>query len=182
MAESVFSPVVDKMAARTPATLGVGKLAHRINAGIDALADEFKMLARIGSAADMARAFVAVRKLKDLLKENESKFGALYSLLAEVLLPEAIEKSGQTHVPLAEGWRVGVSQTLRASIPPGTKQEAWQWLRDNGLSELITETVNAQTLSAAAKARLEDQGLDLPADLFNVQLVPNTSVTATPKK
>ncbi len=176
MADSVFNPVVDKMA--TTATLGVGKLAHRINAGIEALTNEFKALAREGSAADMARAFVGVRKLKDLLKENETNFGKLYALLAEVMLPEAIEKSGQTHVPLAEGWRVGVSQNMRASIPPAKRQEAWQWLRDNGLGDLITETVNAQTLSSAAKVRLEDQGLDMPEDLFNVQMVPNTSVTA----
>ena len=48
-------------------------------------------------------------------------------------------------------------------------------------NSLVTETVNSSTLSAAAKFELEEHGREFPEELFNVALVPTTSVTATKK-
>jgi hypothetical protein len=56
------------------------------------------------------------------------------------------------------------------------KEAAFEWLRENGLGELITETVNASTLSAQARKMLED-GTELDADIFNVSVFPTTSIT-----
>jgi hypothetical protein len=41
---------------------------------------------------------------------------------------------------------------------------------------LVKETINASTLAAFAKAELEE-GRELPDDIFNVYIMPNTSVT-----
>lgn len=61
------------------------------------------------------------------------------------------------------------------------KQAAYWWLRLNGMGSLITETINASTLSAAARKQMED-GKDLPETYFKVDIVPNTSVTKVADK
>ena len=82
------------------------------------------------------------------------------------------------NVSLSEGFRVGVSHAWRASVRPDMGSRAKEWLRKNGKGDIVTETINASTLSAFAKQKAEEN-FDLPDDIFNVAQVPNTSVTKT---
>lgn len=133
------------------------------------------------TTSDAARLFVAYKSIKDELDDLQKAFEAEYTEFKTLTFPGLLEDDGQTNVPLAEGYRVGVSTKLYASIKGERKGQAYGWLRNNDLGELIVETVNASTLSAAAKALLEDKFLDLPDGLFNVMLQSNTSVTKTKK-
>lgn len=143
---------------------------------IGLLSETLKNLRRKG-AIRMARAFVGIRQFDDFLDETVKQWKSFFDELKTVTLPEMMEAEGVTSLPLAEGYRVGMSARMYASIKEGQKEAAYEWLRNNGLGELITETVNASTLSAAAKHRLEEQALEMPDDLFNAMLKPNTSVT-----
>jgi hypothetical protein len=51
------------------------------------------------------------------------------------------------------------------------------WLRDNGAESLIIETVNAQTLASYAKSVMEEEGKDLPHNLFKTNILTYTSIT-----
>lgn len=53
----------------------------------------------------------------------------------------------------------------------------FEWLREVGAGSLIKETVNAQSLSAFAKSRIEQEGKDLPEELFEVSTTESVSVT-----
>lgn len=130
----------------------------------------------------LVRCFVAMHRLHEKIGELDSFFGVMYNRMKTELVPSALEAAGVTNVPLAEGYRIGVSYRTLASIKEGMRDKAFLWLRTNGLGDLITSTVNASTLSAAAKHCLEEDNKDLPDDLFNVVIQPNTSVTATKTK
>lgn len=124
---------------------------------------------------ELARSFVALRILKEKLEVALKPFDAFYEEMAKVKIPTMFERHKVPNVTLEEGYRVQVSHTLRASIRGGQdKEAAYQWLRDNGLGDLVTETVNAATLSAAAKAMAEENR-ELDGDLFNVAIMANTS-------
>jgi len=99
-------------------------------------------------------------------------------------LPEAFEDEGIKSFTTTDGYRVTVSQLLRASCNKDHKFEAYQWLRENGFENIVTETVNAGTLSSVARMLLEGTDPDaevheLPDELFNVNITPTTSVTKT---
>lgn len=160
----------------------------------DVASDEIEMLAGhlarmktqveiafCGDAHLAARAFVRMREIKDQLEENLKPFNKFYDECKTIKLPELFERAGTTTVNLDEGYRVTVSQSIRASVREGLKEAALAWLRANKLGDLVQETINASTLSAAAKTLVEDENRELDPDIFNVAVIPNTSVTRTKK-
>lgn len=75
-----------------------------------------------------------------------------------------------------ERFRVTRTVSIRASILGETKDEAFEWLRNNELGDLIKPTVNASSLSAAAKEQIEN-GQELPEELFRVHYQDGCSIT-----
>lgn len=116
-------------------------------------------------------------RIKELCEEYE-RIGKILSetvtLLKQTIIPEMFDRDQITSFNTREGYRVTVSMATRASMTD--KILGSKWLKENGLGSIVTETVNASTLSATAKTMLED-GKELPPELFNVYLQPNTSVT-----
>lgn len=116
-----------------------------------------------------------VRDITETLSDIKTQFQKHLDNLRQDKIPTAFKEAGITSLTV-DGYRYTISQTLRASIKPETKEDAYQWLRDNDLGDLIIETVNASTLAAQARKMAED-GLELEPDLFNVNIVPTTSIT-----
>ncbi len=135
--------------------------------------------AQKAGAIPCARSFVVLKRMCERMEEAAKPYNAMLALYKGLVIPELFEAAGIPNVNLDEGFRVGVSTRILASIIPDKKDEAYQWLRDNKLGDIIGETVNASTLSATAKSLIEDQNKELPAELFKVAHVPNTSVTST---
>jgi hypothetical protein len=166
-------------------------VAAKIVANLQSVADLMPQLerelqqARKDGHTTLARAYVVLHRLqaraKDMLKVSDSGkvFGPLVQQYSTVELPQAFEQAGVPHVVLDEGFRVGVNTRFQASIKPDQKDAAYEWLRDNGLPDLITEVVNASTLSAAAKREIEENNRDFPEELFTIAQLPNVSVTKT---
>lgn len=129
----------------------------------------------------LARAFVVLHRLNERMLSEEKAFKPfkeLWGRYKNVVVPEAFEQAGVPNISLDEGFRVGIAVRTAASVIPGKKEEAYAWLQDNGAGDLIQPTINASTLSAYAKQKGE-KNEELPADIFNVALMPNTSVTKT---
>jgi len=142
------------------------------------LDQEWTKIRENGDIVDMARAFVVAHRLQSFIDEAAKAYNKLFELYKTKYMPEALEAAGVTHVPLSEGFRIGMSARTWASVNKDQRDAAYEWLRNNGLGDLIQPTINASTLSAAAKAMLEENR-ELPEDLFKVAVVPTTSVTAT---
>lgn len=124
---------------------------------------------------DQVRFLRALRDVKETAADIESQLGKVLEKMRQETIPNSFKETGVTTLTV-DGFRFTISQTLRASIKADKKADAYEWLRENDLADLITETVNASTLSAQARKMAED-GLELEPDLFNVSIVPNTSIT-----
>ena len=77
--------------------------------------------------------------------------------------------------------RITVSQVVKASILTEQKESAYLWLRREGYDAVVKETVNASTLSAIAKEKIES-GNELPKTVFNVHTSERISLTKLNKE
>jgi len=153
-------------------------LCDEIDRMIPVLDGEMARVRVGGDIAELARAYVALHRLKERFESIGGEGGTLiriHSRYKQEYMPDACERSGQKSVPLAEGVRVGTSEKLRASIGKGRRDEAFAWLRKNGLRDLIVESVNAETLSKTAR-ELREKNIDLPEPEFNHDYTRGTSV------
>lgn len=172
------APLPPGLKAALPSAAKVAQASELLKAAVVALQTELDQSRRTG-AASAARAYVVLHRVMAKLEADSKPLKALFDAYKNLLMPEALEDEGITSMPLAEGFRVGSSLTFRASIREGKKDEAFDWLRDNGHPDIISDTVNSSTLSAVASELMKDHCRELPAELFNVAIMPNTSVTAT---
>lgn len=152
----------------------------RATVDLDNLVQEFDRLQQTLEAirsADISEACEAYRSLKDFndkYSETGKVLTAVIEELKHTVIPAKFESKGVSSFTTTSGYRIGVSVLTRASM---TDKEAGKaWLKDNGLADLVTETVNSSTLAAAAKTLLEE-GRELPTEFFKTTLMPTTSVT-----
>lgn len=139
------------------------------------------------TAAQIAHLYSHLKAQFDLVQQLEKDLSAFVELVKTVKLPSAFDREKIKTFTLQDGTRVTVSERVNASIPAEKKPEAYAWLRENGAGSLITETVNASTLSSFAKDVLsggmaEQEIFDLPEEIFSVHQSQTTSVTRGKKK
>lgn len=104
---------------------------------------------QLNSSTDQDKSSLAeqVSKLKDLedqIKDTEKKLKDLKanadSLSGEVI-PTMMTEMNISTMKLADGSAVEVKPVYGASIPIAKKEEAYNWLRQNGLGDLIKNEV-----------------------------------------
>jgi hypothetical protein len=125
---------------------------------------------------ELLRNMAALRNFCDRLSNLTKEAKALLDNYKKNIVPTLFEDRGIGPI-VVDSVRYSVSTSSRTSIPAEDKLDAYQWLRDNGLEDLITETVNASTLSATAKTLLEE-GIELPSEFFTYYTFNNTSMTS----
>lgn len=131
-------------------------------------------------ALKLARLYWVVRKLDDEFGSATKILETQKGLLSGEILHTAYErdKAGKTLTARFDDrdYRITLSTALRASIRKGCKDGAHDWLREHQLGDLITETVSAQTLGAAA-THMMTENRELPEDLFNAFYQNTVSIT-----
>jgi len=139
-----------------------------------------------GGVIQTARTFVVMHRMRDAIRSGEGKdqsvfkpFMQMYEILNKVTLPRLLETEGVTNVPLAEGFRVQMAAPFYASVKKGQTQAAYEWLRANGLGDLIKDNVNSSSLGAGLKGLLEEKNIEAPDDIFTADYVPSMSVVKT---
>ena len=90
-------------------------------------------------------------------------------------VPEVMKEQGIKTINIEDVGRVTVSYRFSCSMLD--KEAGLAWLRANGHEGIIIETVNSSTLSAFAKQLLEENGVDMPDNIFKVGTSPFTSIT-----
>lgn len=161
-----------------PSTHSIGDMLSHVVEIIDHdLSKEF-LAAESADVVEFARAFVALRQLKDKIEAVDKAFSKLFENAKNERMPNKFEESGVPSVNLDEGFRVTISHQVRASTKADQKDNAIAWLEANQLGSIVNKTVNSSTLSAVARTMIED-GKELPEDLFAVHVLNSTSVTKT---
>lgn len=162
--------------ASLPVSAEIMKHALAIEALLPQLDKELERSRKAG-ALSLARSFVVLHRMNARFDEMFKPFTATFTYYKTKVVPETFEIEGVPNVPLAEGFRVGVSSAFYASIKKDMKTAAYAWLQQNKLADIIQNTVNASSLAAALKSKLEDENIEAPAEIFTAAYVPNTSVT-----
>lgn len=126
-----------------------------------------------------AEAYINLKELADRYEAVGKVLNTAVTELKQVIIPQRFEAEGVSSFTTTSGYRVTISSTPRATM--ADKVNGTQWLKDNNLGDIVTETVNASTLSAVA-GKLLEEGRELPQEYFRTYLQPNTSVTKVGKK
>lgn len=153
--------------------------------GLDAVAaeirDETQEVLTTRNHVEVIKHYDLVRKAVEQTKVAREAIAEIGDRLSKEHIPEIFRevkaKTGEKPPFKIEG--VGsVSVVNKYSCTILDKQLGFDWLRANGHGGLITETVNASTISAFAKELIEVDGMELPPELFKTGINPHTSIRA----
>ena len=95
---------------------------------IQSLADQVQMLEGLNTRIEASE-----NNLKDLKKE--------YLRISSEVIPTMMSEMGLAELKLSDGSHLKVSTSYRATITEANKEAAFNWLRDNGLGDIIKNEI-----------------------------------------
>lgn len=108
------------------------------------------------------------------LRDANSQIDQLCKILNELeqnlsykIIPDIMETMQMDSLK-SGGYTYSVNVRNNASIPLDKREKGLQWLKNNGLSAIISETVNAKTLSSAVTQHIVEKGLIPPEDAISL--------------
>lgn len=125
---------------------------------------------------DLAPIMRDLQKFKEALKEQLSVINVLFDDIRINIIPAVMEADGIKTATFVDVGRVSITADIYASIVADKKEDAYAWLEEEGLGDLIQETINASSLKATLKDRLKTGG-DIPQELFKVTPYSRASIT-----
>ena len=123
----------------------------------------------------MVRHFVDLRDINEDIKIVRKSLELIEDRLSHSEIPDHFKRMNIKTVTYEDIGRVSVGHKWSCSIID--KQVGFQWVRENGHSGLIIETINSSTLAAFAKNLSETENKSLPPDKFVTSINPYTSIT-----
>ena len=125
-----------------------------------------------------------LKELRDQKAEAEESLKKINAQIDEVdyRLSELMAQTETQNFTRA-GTMFYLSSTTRASTVAGRKDDLFAALREQGYGSLVTETVNANSLSSFVREQMAEGGDTLPAWLTGlVSIFEKTSVNVRAKK
>ena len=129
---------------------------------------------------DVVQLISAMHKLMgriDSLQEQLKVLNKEYDFLRITKVPQEMEDEGIERLTVAGIGRVSLTADMHVSIKANQREKFYEWLRDNGRTDLLQETINPSTLKAAVKGMYKS-GEEVPEDLLNVSPFTRASITA----
>lgn len=123
---------------------------------------------------------------KELLSDHvKSPLEKIYDILRFTVVPEVFSDSEITTLTLDGVGRVNIMDDIAVTMVGENKEEKeahkkafYDWLVANELEDLITQTVNAQTLAAFVRRQIQSKdGLKLPMDHLKINPVTRAQIT-----
>jgi hypothetical protein len=96
-----------------------------------------------GISAHAKRAKVLQKEVEDLEAVTKERKDQLRKL-TEQAIPEALAETGMRGFVMEDGSKVELKDFYSASISAARKAEAFQWLRDHGMDDIIKNTVSVR--------------------------------------
>lgn len=128
------------------------------------------------TSSDIGKAYFALTDLHKKLDAATKKLYHAKNAYDKAIIPKHMEENGLSGFKVPEIARsFSVNQKMSASFLD--KEKGYQWLRDQGQGDIITETVNAGTLSAFCRDMILNQGMEPPEDIIKVNTYEATSMT-----
>ena len=125
---------------------------------------------------DVVHVMDEYRRRKEEIEEKLKQINQHYDYLRYTLLPQRFDDEGLQNMKIDGVGRVSLSSGLYASIKTDMKGRAYEYLADTGHGDIVTITINAQTLAATIKSMIQ-KGEDVPEELFTVTPWTRASIT-----
>lgn len=157
---------------------GAFTVANRMMARLEYLTTALKKKVDESKEDDLVSALHTFKSLGDLwdkFNDLKKEYNALYDQMSLYQIPDMMKDAGVKTINVEGVGRVTVSYRFSCSMLD--KEAGFEWLEESGHGDLIQRTVNFQTLSAFAKNMIQEEGKDLPEEIFKVGTIPYTSVT-----
>ena len=107
-------------------------------------ADQTESITQTNDAKALSDQVIKLRDLEDQIKITEESLKQLKQqaeTLSGEVIPTMMTEMNISTMKLADGSAIEVKPVYGASIPVEKKEEAFKWLRDNGLGDLIKNEV-----------------------------------------
>ena len=107
-------------------------------------ADQTESITQANDAKELSAQVVKLRNLEDKIKQTEEALKMLKKqeeVLSSEIIPTMMTEMNISTMKLADGSAIEVKPVYGASIPADKKEEAFNWLRENGLGDLIKNEV-----------------------------------------
>jgi len=107
-------------------------------------ADQTESITQANDAKELSDQVVKLRNLEDQIKMVEDNLKSLkkqQEVLSGEVIPTMMTEMNISTMKLADGSAIEVKPVYGASIPVDKKEEAFNWLRENGLGDLIKNEV-----------------------------------------
>ena len=106
--------------------------------------DQREDLNSVNDAKSLSDQVVKLKNLEDELEEKEKELKELkrhIELVSGEVIPTMMQEMNISTLKLADGSSVEVKPVYGASITSAKKEEAYTWLRENGLGDLIKNEI-----------------------------------------
>jgi len=114
------------------------------NSSINFAADQTESLTQVNDAKALSEQVVKLRDLEDAIVQVENELKSLKQqadVLSGEVIPTMMQEMNISTMKLADGSAIEVKPVYGASIPKDRQEEAFNWLRNNGLGDLIKNEV-----------------------------------------
>ena len=129
-----------------------------------------------GSLAGVCALYDAIRNLDEMVEEVKKMTSKAVQVLSVSVLPQKFQEEGVSTLTMKElGARFTVNTRITASM--SDKEQAMEWLREQGFGDIIIPTINSSTLSKFAAEYTVEKGQDLPEGLFKISTIQHMSRT-----
>ena len=103
--------------------------------------DAMKKTENIQSLADQVERLEGVLKRIELSENNLKELKKEHQRISGEVIPTMMSEMGLAELKLHDGSHLKVSTSYRASITEANKEMAFNWLRDNGLGDIIKNEI-----------------------------------------
>ena len=106
--------------------------------------DKAESITQTNDAGSLADQVIKLRNLEDAFEKKElelKKLKADAEIISGEVIPTMMQEMNIKTMKLADGSAVEVKPVYGASIPKDRQEEAFNWLRNNGLGDLIKNEV-----------------------------------------
>lgn len=128
------------------------------------------------SLVDLVTAMYEVQRRKETLEEHLKDVNKQFDFLRITKIPEQMQDEGIERLSVTGIGRVSLTADMHVSVKAGEKDRFFEWLRDNGRTDLIQENINPSTLKAAIK-KMFANGEEVPDTMLNVSPFTRASIT-----
>ena len=104
--------------------------------------DAMKKTDNIQSLADQVERLESLQKRLELQQENLKNTKKEFEHLSGEVIPTMMSEMGLSHLKLMDGSSVDVKPNYSASITLANREAAFNWLRENGLGDIIKNEIS----------------------------------------